>query len=909
MSPSLYALGRWCFRRRTVVATAWALVLVVAASAALGIGRGADNTFGIPGSESWTAFEQLQHTFPEVAGSSAQIIVVAPRGHRVTERPYRRAVAAEIGRLDRLRQVRLVMSPFDRRVKGLIADDRSAAILRVQLTGTIAETTTATADAIEAAGPRLRRALPAGSAVSVGGDLFAVSMPGTSPTEGIGVLLALVVLLVMFRAFVAAGMPLVTALLGVGVSMALLYAATAFTAVSSTTPAFALMLGLAVGIDYALFVISRHREELRGGVEPEEAAARATATAGSAVLFAGATVMIALLGLAVAKIPFLTTMGVAAAAAVGVAVLISVTLTPALLGLVGRRVAPARARGDAAVRASAGGFARRWVRVVTRVPQLTVVVIVAALGAATVPAFDLQYALPDAGMLPKGSEARQTYDLTTEHFGVGFNNPLIVTGTIVTSNDPVGLMRRIGADLGRMPGVDRILLATPNRSADTGIVHLVPDSGADSERTTALVNAIRARHAELKRRYGVDLSVTGHAAVAIDVSSRLSGALLPFGAVVVGLSLILLAIVFRSIAVPIKAAVGYLLSVGAALGAVSVVFMHGVGAEVLGVSKVGPVISFLPIILMGVVFGLAMDYEVFLVSRMREAYMHNGGRARRAIEDGFVGSARVVTAAGLIMVSVFAAFVPEGDVNMKPMALGMAVGIFVDAFLVRMTLVPAVMALLGDRAWWLPRRLERVLPSLDIEGVAIEREQRLAGWPAAGTAIAARALAVDDGDAPLYRDVSVAVPEGGVLIVEADDRRPASALLLTLAGRLTPDRGDLKVAGHLLPNHAGRVRRRVGLALLGQADDPVAALRAAVAARPAVVAIDGVDLVVDAASRARLAGELAEARAIGRWGRRPLTLVLATADAASLRDLVPRGFGPVVTVGLVTAAEPELMCL
>src|SRR5690606_13886009 len=447
-------------------------------------------------------------------------------------------------------------------------------------------------------------------------------------------------------------------------------------------------------------------------------------------------------GLGVAGIPFLTIMGVAAAVTVGVTVLVSLTLLPALLGFAGERLRPKpsrRARRAAAAAAAAAQEAddteatrRRapapaapearpnrlftgWVRAVTKIPALTVVLVIAAMGALSYPALDLRLALPDAGVMEEDDPARLTYDLVSEHFGDGFNGPLIVTGSIVTSTDPLALMEQVGDEIEGLPGVADVPLATPNPTADTGIIQVVPEGGPTSAETEDLVREIRGLHDHFLDEYGVDLAVTGFTAVGIDVSDKLGDALLPFALVVVGLSLILLTMVFRSIAVPIKATVGYLFSAGAAFGVVSLVFEHGVFAEALNVTRTGPVISFMPIVLMGILFGLAMDYEVFLVSRMREDYVH-GGSARHAITTGFQGSAKVVTAAAVIMIAVFVAFVPHGDMNLKPIALGLAVGVAVDAFVVRMVFVPAVLALLGEKAWYMPRWLDRVLPSFDVEG-------------------------------------------------------------------------------------------------------------------------------------------------------------------------------------------------
>ncbi len=363
-------------------------------------------------------------------------------------------------------------------------------------------------------------------------------------------------------------------------------------------------------------------------------------------------------------------------------------------------------------------------------------------------------------------------------------------------------------------GVEAVALSTPNRKADLGIVQIIPEAAQADPATADLVREIRSRAGALERKYDVDdLLVTGHTAVTIDVSDRLAGALLPFGLVVVGLSLILLTVVFRSIAVPVKATLGYLLSVAASFGAVAAVFEWGWLAEAMNVARVGPVISFMPIILMGVLFGLAMDYEVFLVSRMREEYVHTGD-AQRAIHKGFTASARVVTAAAVIMIGVFAAFVPNGDASVKPIALGLAVGVFVDAFLVRMTLVPAVLALLGDRAWWLPSRLDRRLPVLDVEGAGLEHHLQHEEWTRQHGPAVVRAEGVqilDEYGVPILAGVDAVVRPGELLLVRSADRVARRAFLSAVAGRLDVSAGRLVVLDRVLPDEAAAVRSRVHL--------------------------------------------------------------------------------------------------
>ena len=860
MSTLLSSLGRWSFRHPWRVLVTWLLVLGIAGGGALVLGKGTDNTFSIPGTESQAGLEQLERTFPQVSGTSAQFIVVAAPGDEVTASGYKPRIEKAVADVGELDGVLAATSPFDANITGMVSDDRSAAIVRMQFDGQASDVSASTKSALERIVTGLGDALPDGAETKLGGDLFAMSIPGVTLTEAVGLLIALLVLIVTFRSFVVAGLPLLTAILGVGISMAAIFAATAFATVSSTTPLLALMLGLAVGIDYALFIVARHQDQVRAGVDPEESASRATGTAGSAVVFAGVTVLIALIGLGFAGIPFLTTMGIAASVAVAIAVLIAVTLTPAMLGFVKGRVAgrPRRERTrrkDEADRKPRVGFAARWVGGVTKRPVLVAVAVVLGLGVVAVPAASLALALPNAGVLPKGSEARESYDLTAEHFGPGFNGPLILTGTIVTSTDPVNLMKDLGDAVEKLPGVAEVALATPNQTADTGIVQVIPETAPDAPATADLVRELRSHHDEWLREFGVDLKVTGFTAVAIDISDQLGAALLPFGVFVIGLSLVLLTIVFRSIWVPVTAALGYLLSIVAAFGVVSAVFEWGWFADALHVARVGPIISFMPIVLMGVLFGLAMDYQVFLVSRMREDYVHDPeskdpatrrAAAVRAVRTGFVGSARVVTAAALIMFAVFVAFVPEGDSSLKPIALGLAAGIAIDAFLVRMTLIPALMAILGDHAWRIPGWLARILPHVDIEGEAVERERLLEGWPGDGSVLAADALVVA-ADAPILEDLTVRLAPGDALVLTGRDRAVRRALALTLAGRIPAAGGRLRVAGHLLPGRAAWVRAHVGLVDATASADPLGDLRDAVRGRTTLVVIDGLDTLTPAA--------------------------------------------------------------
>ena len=910
MSTYLYALGRAAYRHRVRVLLLWLVTLAVALGAAVGLGAKFEESFSVPGTESQLALDSLDRTFPQVGGLTAQVVIVVPEGESVRDAAARRQIEAGAEAIEKVDHVDAVTSPFDKYAKGLISDDGRAAIIQVQLSTVDGVVADATFDGLAAAAADIQAKIP-GSQVSPGGNAYNNETPGLSIVEALGVLIAMIVLWLTLGSLRAAGMPLLTALLGVGITVLLIFAATGLTTVSSTTPLLAIMLGLAVGIDYALFITSRHRDQLAAGMDAEESVAEAVATAGSAVVFAGLTVMIALSGLAVAGIPFLTTMGVAAAIGVGIAVLIALTLLPALLGFAGDRLRPRPRRrrraesadldreldSDGAPTTTRPALPRLWVRAATKVPLLTVVVVVVVLGALAYPAKDLRIALPTNGMANPGTPARISYDLIDEHFGVGYNGPLIVSATIVGSDDPLKVMDGIADELRDLPGVASVPLSTPNENAEIGIVQVIPVGGPDSDETKDLVLRIRSMHDHFLDEYGVPVYVTGYTAVAIDISDRLGKALLPFGILVVGLSILLLMMVFRSIAVPIKATVGYLLSVLAAFGVTAMVFEYGWFSTIFNVQQTGPVISFLPILLMGILFGLAMDYEVFLVSRMREEYVHAVARAgskdlvdpRQTIEDGFNASARVVVAAALILFAVFAAFVPEGEGPIKAIAFGLAVGVFVDAFLVRMTFVPAVMTLLGHRAWWLPRWIDQRLPSFDVEGEGLAHQMALRDWPVPDDhLIYADGLRVPGTDGEL----GMALRAGDVVVVDGQANAGKSALLLTLTGRMRLATGRAKITGLVLPEQAAKVRGRTAVidctrlepvhqTRRGQRGGLREELAAARAAGALVIAVDHADVLSSVDDRAALASLVEEATSSDHG------LVIAARDRALIDDLIP----------------------
>jgi RND superfamily putative drug exporter len=714
----LHRLGRWAFHRRKTVLLAWVIALVGLGALAGAFGRDADAQLSIPGVESVNALQTLEDRFPGggAAGATARIVFAAPEGSAVTDPEYTSAIQTALAEAAEAEQVAAVSDPFARQG---VSPDESTAYATVSYAAQVDEITDdARAQLLAVAGA----AEDAGLQVEFGGEATQ-AIPAQGAAEAVGVLVALVVLAITFGSMLAAGLPLLTAIIGVGAGMAGVLALSAVIDLTSTTPTLGLMIGLAVGIDYALFITIRHKEQLASGMDARESAGRAVGTAGSAVVFAGLTVMIALAGLTVVGIPFLTTMGLVAAGMVGVAVLVALTLVPALLGFAGNRFdrwpVPGLRRRQAAL-ATKESTGTRWAGWVTRHPVAVVVAGVVGLGIVALPALDLRLGLPTEGDLGAETTQRQAYDQLADAFGPGFNGPLTVLVDAAGADDPEAAFAATAAAIGELDGVVTVAPPQPNEAGDTAIISAIPEDGPSAAGTEQLVHDIRDLRPDLTAETGSELAVTGNTALGIDISEKLGAALPVFLVVVVGLAFLLLMLAFRSILVPLKATLGFLLSLAATFGALVAVFQWGWAADLLGVESTGPVLSFLPILLIGLLFGLAMDYEVFLVSRMREEHVHGAGPTESVI-GGFRHGARVVTAAALIMGSVFGGFILGHDATVKSIGFALAFGVLVDAFVVRMAIVPAVMQLLGRSAWYLPRWLDRALPDVDIEGAALER--------------------------------------------------------------------------------------------------------------------------------------------------------------------------------------------
>lgn len=669
-------------------------------------------SFSIPGTEAQKAFDLLDKKFPGMAadGATARIVVKAPAGAKVTDPAPKAEVEKLISGLKDgagAAQIASVEDPYQ--VKA-VSQDGSTTYVSVKYKVSGMELKDATRDALKESGHDAQKA---GLQVEIGGDAL-MEAPETGSGEVIGILIAAIVLVITFGSLIAAGLPLLTALIGVGIGVSSITALANVLDLGSTTSTLAMMIGLAVGIDYALFIVSRYRVELAEGRERDEAAGRAAGTAGSAVVFAGLTVVIALVGLAVVNIPMLTKMGVAAAGTVVIAVLVALTLVPAILGFAGKKVLPAGTKSrlfgkgkPAGAQPKANG-GTRWARFVLRRPVVVLLVGVIGLGAIAIPASKLEMGLPDDGAKPTSTSQRKAYDLLSEGFGPGFNGPLMV----VVDGDKA-LADKTAERIKGLDGVAVVMPPMQNEAKDAAIVSVIPKDRPSSVETEDLVHSIREGNDK-------GVYVSGQTAMNIDFSQKMNDALLPYLALVVGLAFLLLMLVFRSVLVPLKAALGFLLSVVAALGAVVAVFQWGWLGSVFGVEQTGPIMSMMPIFMVGVVFGLAMDYEVFLVTRMREAYVH-GERPGQAVVTGFQYSARVVVAAAVIMIAVFSGFMGASDSMVKMIGFGLAVAVLFDAFVVRMAIVPAVLALLGHKAWWLPKWLDRILPNVDVEGESLRK--------------------------------------------------------------------------------------------------------------------------------------------------------------------------------------------
>ncbi|MDO9407987.1 MMPL family transporter [Patulibacter sp.] len=724
MAHLLHRLGAFSARRRRTVLTGWLVFFVVLGGLTVAFKGTFTTEFKIPGTESQNAAELVSERIPGTNPNNASgtVVFAAKSGQKVTSGERKAAIEESVAALAKVPKVASAGDPYETKA---VSEDGRIAYSSVAFAANPQDITEEETAAIERA---TEAATKAGLQVEYGGSAAAVEAEAPIG-EIVGIAVALVVLAITFGSLLAAGLPILTGVLGVGVGALGITLASGFTDLADTSITIAAMLGLAVGIDYTLFILSRHRTQVADGMEIEASIAKAVGTAGSAVVFAGATVIIALVGLTVTGVPFLAQMGLGAAFTILFAVLLSLTMTPALLAFAGHRAVKGKTFTEDAHDETSDArptMGARWIAFVVRRRVAAIAVVGLALVALAIPALNMRLGLPGDGDKGPATTERKAYDLLSDGFGPGFNGPLTVVADLQGVQDPQAVAAATAKDLG---GLDDVATAAPpvlSPKKDLAIIQLTPSSGPSATATEDLVQDIRGEAGAIERDSGAKVAVTGQTATNIDISQRMSDSLIPYLAVVVGLALVLLLIAFRSILVPLTAIAGFLLTIVASFGVVTLIFQEGVGASLIGVSQTGPLVSLLPILIIGVIFGLAMDYQVFLVSRMREEHAH-GASAQDAVRDGFRHSARVVTAAGLIMISVFAGFILPTDPIVKSIGVAFATGILIDAFLVRMTLIPALMSVMGERAWWMPRWLERIVPNVDIEGTSLEKGPKAVG--------------------------------------------------------------------------------------------------------------------------------------------------------------------------------------
>ncbi|OBZ13228.1 MMPL family transporter [Bacillus sp. FJAT-26390] len=755
MSTFLYRLGKSAYTRPWYFIISWIAILGIVL-AILGVnGIHVTSDMKIEGTESQKVLDQLSAELPEASGGQASIVFTAPKGERL-DTPERLSsisnavndvynldyvinpakLAAEAGASasgntqgnetargnENAQAAAGEMPPYGPlMVNGvpvpgvMLASDGSVALFQFQFTDQQMSLPESVPDSVIHAVMAVEQtgiaALPSDSLST---------KPSIGSTEAIGIAVAAVVLFMTLGSVVAAGLPLLTALMGVGISVGGAYAFSKFIHMTDLTPVLALMVGLAVGIDYSLFIVNRQRRMiLDQGLNAREAASRAVGTAGSAVFFAGLTVIIALCGMLVIGIGFLSAMALVAALAVLVNVLVALTLLPALLGLLGERICSAKARSKSSTHANkiSHGFAHRWVTGVKKGRWLIIVGVIVILGAAALPVAKMEMGIPSGATANLDTPSRQSYDAISNGFGEGFNGPLLLVAKPKGASDkmtPETLMGLV-QDLQQHENVSLVTPMGVNKTGDMAIISLIPKTGPTDAETKNLVREIRASDSSMALTHDVTVGVTGFTAINIDMSSKLAEVFPLYVGIIVILSLIILLLVFRSIIVPLKATVGFLLSVLATFGITTAVYQWGWLHSLFGFDTGGPLLSFMPIMVTGILYGLAMDYQVFLVSSMRESYVH-GHRGTDSVVHGYTQASRVVVAAAVIMVSVFAGFIFAHDIMIKQIGFALAIGILIDAFIVRMALVPAVMAVFGDKAWWLPKWLDRMLPNLDVEG-------------------------------------------------------------------------------------------------------------------------------------------------------------------------------------------------
>ncbi len=716
MTGPLYAIGRFCSRHHWPTIAVWVIVAVVLVIVGQASGDKTNDNLTLPGTGSTRATELLEDNLPEQAYGSNPLAFESKAGP-LTEPKYAKAIEETVKRLAAMHEVNSAISPLSKEgaEAGLLSKDKTVAYIPVILDVGPGELTEEQAQAVlNAADPAERVGLEPSVGSYVGRQL---SKPDTGISDAIGIAAAIVILLFAFGTATAMVMPIGSAIIGLAISLSVIRLLENAIEVPSVAATLATMIGLGVGIDYALFIVTRHKLQLAEGMDLRESIARATATAGGAVVFAGFTVVIALCSLSFAGIPLVSTLGFTAGIAVVVAVCAAATLLPAMLGALGPHINSMRVPGTSADPDDSEPHGwRKWARGVARRPWRSALAALVILIVLALPIFQLELGQNDLSALPKSTTARQNYDQLTKGFGPGLSGPLLVTPEFSSAAEAKQVLPMLVKQVGAAGDVAAVSEPTLDKSGTVAVFTVISKSAPWADETVSLVEGLRdTTIPEALRGTGTVAYVGGQTAGYIDLATQIADKLPLMIAIVVGLSFIVLLLAFRSLLVPVKAAAMNLLSVAAAYGVVTAVFQLGWGASLIGLDHSIPIVSFVPLLMFAILFGLSMDYEVFLLTQMREHYRKNEDE-KEAVIEGLANTGRVITSAAAIMVCVFTSFVLNGNPIVKEFGVGLAVAIAIDSTLVRCLLVPAVMVLLGRWAWWMPRWLDRFVPHISIEG-------------------------------------------------------------------------------------------------------------------------------------------------------------------------------------------------
>ncbi|RIW30705.1 MMPL family transporter [Bacillus salacetis] len=754
MSKLFYKIGKTAYSKPWAFIVSWLLILGVIITVIATNGVHMSSETRIEGTEAQDVLDKLAEEFPAVSGGQGSYIFEVPDGEQVDGPENAASLAGAINKIyeldyvvnplemieesggmaqlqemqSQLAQVQesdVSYRPFvlnEMPIPGVkISEEGNIALFQFQLTEQVESLTEDEIQqlndlAIEAEEDTSITVIPTGT-------LQGTDIPIGGTHEIIGLVIAGIILIVTLGSLVAAGLPLIVALIGVGVGVGGTFALSSVFEINSLTPTLALMIGLAVGIDYALFIVNRQRKLIiEEGLSAKEAASRALGTAGSAVFFAGLTVIIALCGMLVIGISFLSSMALVASMTVFIDVLVALTLLPSLLGLIGERIVSAKTRKKVSNKEkSKPSFASHWINGIIKFKWLVALLVVVILGTMAIPVGEMNLGMPSGASANKDTAVRQSYDLISDNFGEGYNGTLLLVAEDKDGN-PINPQEYIQV-LSNISQLDSTVEVSPggfNGEGTIGIMSITPADGPTDEETNDLVHYLRTNDSLLENT-NLEIGVTGLTAINIDISEKLAEVFPIYIGIIVVLSLAILLVVFRSVIVPIKATLGFLLSIMATFGVTTAVFQWGWFGSLFGIDTGGPLLSFIPIMVTGILYGLAMDYQVFLVSSMRESYIH-GKKGDKAVISGYTIASKVVAAAALIMVSVFSGFIFTEDIMIKQIGFALAFGILIDAFLIRMIFVPAVMSMFGDKVWWLPKWLDKLLPNLDIEGEKLIEE-------------------------------------------------------------------------------------------------------------------------------------------------------------------------------------------